>query len=249
MKTLKIIFTVSYLTLLSGSTLSGQDKLQIYLFPGQGSDHRLFDSLKWSTGIDTTILHYGTPEEDMSLTDFAHSLIPQIDTTNTFALVGVSLGGMICVELSELLNPEFTIIISSAKNSRELPFRYNFQKIVPIYNFFPGYLLTVGARIMQPIVEPDRRNNKDTFKSMLKRKKPLYMKRTVEMIINWDRTQNDTKIYQIHGDNDHTIPIKNIEPPFYLVENGSHMMTLTRADEVSEIVNDIILTRVNDKNK
>jgi surfactin synthase thioesterase subunit len=102
------------------SNLLAQNKLQVYLFPGQGSDYRLFDSLSWPVNVDTTIISYGTPGEGMSMQAFAKSLLSKIDTTEQFALIGVSLGGMICVELSELIKPELTIIISSAKNNREL---------------------------------------------------------------------------------------------------------------------------------
>ncbi len=241
MNMLRIYLMFILVVLMSdNSVLSAQDNLHVYLFPGQGSDYRLFDSLSWPTNVDTTIISYGTPEEGMSMKEFAKSLLPGIDTTQHYALVGVSLGGMICVELSELIKPEFTIIISSAKNSKELPFRYNFQKIIPIYQVVPGFLLTTGARIMQPIIEPDRSKNKETFKSMLKQKKPLYMKRTVDMVIGWNRKENFRKIYHIHGDNDHTIPIKNINDPYYLVENGSHMMTLTEGAKISKQINQII---------
>lgn len=48
------------------------------------------------------------------------------------------------------------------------------------------------------------------------------------MIINWVRTSNNTEIIHIHGDNDYTIPLKNIKHPDYIVKGGSHMMTLTK---------------------
>lgn len=245
----EIIRPILFLLFISfcGGNSYAQNKLQVYLFPGQGSDYRLFDSLQWESGIDTTIISYGTPFEGMSMKEFAQSLLPEIDTTKQFALVGVSLGGMICVELSELIKPELTIIISSAKNSKELPFRYNFQKMVPLYSIFPGFLLTTGAQIMQPLVEPDRKNNKETFKSMLKQKKPLYMKRTVEMVIKWERINNSSIIHHIHGDNDHTIPIKNIQKPYLLVKGGSHMMTLTQAEAVSEQIKVLIKTSLKEK--
>ena len=237
----KILRNVFVLVSLVSTPLLAQNKLHVYLFPGQGSDYRIFDSLIWDNNVDTTIISYGTPAEGMSMKAFAETLIPRIDTTEQFALVGVSLGGMICAELSELIEPKLTIIISSAKNSRELPMRYNFQKVLPIYSIFPCFLLTTGARLMQPVLEPATRKNKTTFKSMLKQKKPLYMKRTVEMIIKWDRTNNYNKIYQIHGNKDHTIPIRNLQKPYYVISSGSHMMTLTQANEVSGLLKKIIL--------
>ena len=236
-KHLLIVYFVSILHLMS----MAQSKKTIYLIPGQGADKRIFDSLTLDTSaFKIKYLEYGIPEKKMTMKEFATELSKKIDASEGFILIGVSLGGMLCVELSEILSPEKVIIISSAKNRTELPFRYKFQKKVPLNAIVPGRVILGGAKILQPIVEPDRNNNKETFKSMLHAKNPKYMKRTVNMIINWERTENNTKIIHIHGDNDHTIPIRNIENPDYIIKNGSHMMTLTRAEEISEILNKVL---------
>lgn len=223
--------------------LFSQEKTTIYCFPGQGANRHLFDSLRLDTNYTLKIIEYGTPERGMDIKSFAKSLAVQIDTTQKFVLLGVSLGGMICVELNELLHPEKTILISSAKNRNELPFRYKFQKVIPFYKLFGGKILIVGAKCLQPIVEPDRNKNKATFKAMLGSKSPIYMKRSIALIINWERTTNTKQIYHIHGAKDHTLPIKHIVKPYAIVSKGSHMMTLTSAKEISKIVNTILLEK------
>jgi hypothetical protein len=100
-------------------------------------------------------------------------------------------------------------------------------------------LIKGGARILQGIVEPDRKYEKETFIAMLKAKDPLYLKRTVDMIIHWERSEYPEKIYHIHGDKDHTIPVKNINYD-YLLKDGSHMMVLTRAKEINKIISEIL---------
>lgn len=235
---MKLTF-IAILILLSYN-LAGKIKPNIYFFPGQGSDRHIFDSLKIDTNYRTIIVEYGSPSKHQGMNAFAKQLSRQIDTTQEFILVGVSLGGMICVELNEILNPHKTIIISSVKNRNELPFRYKFQKTIPIYRLLPGSILLTGAKILQPIVEPDRNKNKKTFKSMLRKKKPSYIKRTIDLIIKWDRTENTKPIYHIHGNKDHTLPIKKLKSVTNIVENGSHMMTLTRANDISAILNSIL---------
>ncbi len=221
--------------------LIGQTRKTIYCFPSQGADKRIFDSITFDTSFEIRIIEYGTPEKGMNMESFATQLSSKIDTSKPFILLGVSLGGMICVELSEMLNPEKTIIISSAKNKNELPFRYKFQKVIPIYRILGGRTLLAGAKILQPIVEPDRNKNKKTFKSMLASKNPLYIKRTIGLIINWRRDSNSKKVYHIHGKKDHTLPFRNISNPDFTIIKGSHMITLTRAKEVSEVLNLILL--------
>ncbi|MEQ1732506.1 MAG: acyl-CoA thioester hydrolase/BAAT C-terminal domain-containing protein [Bacteroidia bacterium] len=235
MKTaLTLIFSLTFLTVF------GQIKTTIYCFPGQGANKHIFDSLSIDTSYCLKIIEYETPRKNATLNEFALQFCSVIDTTQPFVLLGVSLGGMICVELAEVLKPQKTIIISSAKNRNELPFRYKFQKAIPLHKIFSGSLILAGAKLLQPIVEPDRRKNKATFKQMLASKNPTYMKRTVGLIINWERIENSTKIYHIQGTNDHTLPLKKIKNVDHTINNGSHLMTLTKAKEVSLVINKIL---------
>ena len=171
--------------------------------------------------------------------EYSKRISKQIDTTQQFILIGVSLGGMIISELMDSLNPEKSIIISSAKSRSELPFRYRFQKAIPLYKIVPPKLMLAGAKFLQPIVEPDRNTNKATFKSMLASKDPLYMKRTVEMIIKWEREIEQNNITHIHGTKDRTIPIRNVNPT-HIIEGGSHMMTLTEPSPINKILSDYL---------
>lgn len=223
---------------LQGIHLSEEDTI-IYLFPGQGSDARLYKHLKLPDGYDTVNISYPVPEKREGMKEYAQRFITQIDTGSSYILMGVSLGGMICTELTDTLDPLKTIIISSAKTTKELPGRYTFQQTIPLNRIIPKRLTKGGARLLQGIVEPDRKHDKETFKDMLKNKDPLYLKRTADMIINWDRTHYSEQIIHIHGDKDHTIPIKNLEFD-YLLEGGSHMMMITRAHEINEILREIL---------
>lgn len=235
MKTPILIFFIFIFTITNISC-----KTIIYALPGQGSDKRIFDSLKINENYQLKVIEYGTPESGMNLKDFALTISKQIDTSKPFILLGVSLGGMLCVEMSEILHPLKTIIISSAKNAFDLPRKYSIQKQFPLYKIFPPSWIKNGALFLQPIVEPDRNKYKTTFKSMLDNKDKVYMKRTVELIVNWERTNNSNKIYHIHGNNDHTIPIKNIRNVDIVIPGASHMMTLTQANEISLALNQLL---------
>lgn len=211
----------------------------VYLFPGQGADERLFKHLELPPGYDTVHISYPVPEKNESLAIFALRFIGVIDLNAPYILMGVSLGGMICTELSDTIAPLKTILISSAKTTLELPNRYTINQHIHLNRIIPKGLTKCGARMLQGIVEPDRKNDKETFKEMLKAKDPLYLKRTVDMIVNWDRTSYSEKIVHIHGDADHTIPIKNVSYD-YLIKEGSHMMMITRADEINRIIGNIL---------
>ena len=244
MRKLATICIAVFLTLIQYIALAQDVKTKVYLVPGQGANSRQFDRLKIHDQFEVLYIEYFTPEKGWKMHEFAKALAQQIDTSSRFVIIGVSLGGMLAVEMSEFLNPEKVIIISSAKDRYELPTRYTFQRIIPLNKLVPGKLAKAGAKILQPIVEPDSRNYKDFFREMLSDKDPVFLKRTIAMIIGWKRKASHEEIIHIHGDADHTIPIRNVDYD-YLIEDGSHMMVYTRADEISAIINKILLNKVN----
>ena len=214
------------------------DKTSIYLFPGQGSDYRIFHELKWNKSYDIAYMSLPVPEKGESMKEYALRFVPLIDTTENYILIGVSLGGMICTELSDLLNPQKVILISSAKTTKELPARYTFNKSLKLNRIIPKKTVRNWALYLQPIVEPESKND-ELFINMLGSKDPVYLKRTIDMIINWDRKQYNPQIIHIHGNKDNTIPIKNVKVD-YIIEDGSHMMVLTRHEEINIILNKIL---------
>jgi pimeloyl-ACP methyl ester carboxylesterase len=215
-------------------------QIKVYCIPGQGSDARIFEAIQLPASCTKTVLEYGTPGKGETMAEFASRFIERIDTTEDFVLVGHSLGGMLCVELADVLSPRRTIIISSAKSRKDLPFRYRFQRNLPLYRVFPGTFLLAVAKLLQPVVEPDRNKHKKVFKSMLAAKNGKYMKRTIHMIIRWERTTETREIFHIHGDKDHTLPFRNLSKVDAVIPGGSHMITLTRAGEISEILKGLL---------
>lgn len=239
-KTLIFLTTLILLSITHGNLSAQNSKAVVYLIPGQGGDYRLYKNINIDSTFETRNIEYFTPEKGWNMTDFARELSKQIDTSRAYILVGVSLGGMLATEMGDFLNPKKIILISSAKSRYEFPGRYRFQKKFPIYKLVPPGAVKIGALALQPIVEPARARHKETFVSMLKDKDPKFLKRTVGMIMQWERVSYREDIIHIHGDNDHTIPFRNVKLN-YLIENGSHMMVLTKADEISALLNQILL--------
>lgn len=173
------------------------------------------------------------------MASYASRLTTQIDTTGQFYVIGASLGGMIATELTDLIHPDLVIVVSSAKCRDELPARYRFQQSVPIHSLFSGEFLKKASYIAQPIFEPERNLQKETHIAMLDDMDPVFLKRSVEMIIDWEREDFDPNIIHIHGEKDHTLPIRNVAYDYY-VDGGSHMMMLTRTGEIQQLLNTII---------
>ncbi len=240
MSPIKYILLILSLLWMQDIISQSLEKTNIYLIPGQGADERLYKNLKLDTAIfEVHNIKYVIPEKGEDMKSYALRLSTQIDTTKEFYLIGVSLGGMIATEINEILNPKKVIIISSAKCRNELPSQYRFQAKIPIYKLIPKWMIKQSTFVAQPLFEPDRNKEKETCIAMLKAKDPVFLKRTISMIINWNRISFDSNIIHIHGDNDNTIPIKNVNYN-YLIKDGSHMMILTRTSEIQSLILEVI---------
>jgi len=197
----------------------------LYLIPGQGGDERLFEK----------IIEFKNPDEDETMSQYARRLSAQIDTNMAFSLVGVSLGGMIAVEMSKFLEPEKLIIISSAKTKDELPPKIRWSKYLGLHKILGGNFYKRITNLGRPLFEPDSRKNQEVFTAMINDKDPLFMQRAVNCVLNWDNTEYRKDIIHIHGSKDHVIPIRNVKNPIR-IENGSHMMVLTEGEKISKVL-------------
>jgi hypothetical protein len=215
-------------------------KHKIYLIPGQGADERLFSNLKLEN-CELIILEFPVPEKNELLPAYAKRIALQIDTRVPFSILGVSLDGMIAIEISKILSPKKTVIISSAKGRSELPFRYRMLKYIPLYKLLPGILLKRMANIVRPIFEPESKTKTPVFRAMINAKKPKFMQRSIHMIVNWDNQHIPENLIHIHGTNDRTLPLRNINEDIIHVQGGGHMLVLVRADEINKILRKIFV--------
>lgn len=214
-------------------------RTKVYLIPGQGFDYRVFNNLNLTENFDTVNIHYVVPGKNCELKEYAQLLAQQIDTTEKFSLIGVSFGGMVCSEMCEFLNPEKVILISSAKERKEIPAGYKMFKYFPINLLVPGSLYKASGQILRPIFEPDEKLANGLFKDMLHDSNNQFMKQSTKMIINWDKKTYSDKIIHIHGTKDNTLPFRNIKAN-YTIDKGSHMMVFTRSEDINTIVNRIL---------
>jgi pimeloyl-ACP methyl ester carboxylesterase len=171
---------------------------------------------------------------------YAKSIANQIDQSETFILIGVSLGGMVCCELNEMLRPHKTILISSARNRGEIPVLYKLQAKMGTHHLIPGWLLKYSGVLLQGIYEPKSWKDRHVFRAMMLTKPAVYFKRTINMIIHWERTESNKDIIHIHGTGDRTLPFKLVKRADYVVPGGSHMMVYTRGKEINKILLEIM---------
>lgn len=210
-------------------------KLTVYFISGLGADETLFENLVLPTKTTIKHIHWLEPLRQESLIDYCKRLSQQIDTPADFVLVGVSFGGIASVELSKILHPTQTIIISSVATKHELRATLKFICFFRIQKIIPAGLYKWYSPILNWFFGTKTKREKELLKQYTHSATKNYMKWAVNEILNWKNEQRPQDLFHIHGSHDRIFPYKNSNADL-LINGGSHFMVHSRADEISQIL-------------
>ncbi|MBE7442877.1 MAG: alpha/beta hydrolase [Flavobacteriales bacterium] len=210
----------------------------IYRIPGMGADKRLFSEIAPITGFEFVDLEWQPFPKIKTLKDYAVAISEQIDTSKPFSLMGVSMGGMVCSELADMLNPEKVVIISSAKTSNEIPPMYkrlNFLGVTRLLNADRiNYIIGNSSRFFGAMNKEQR----ELFYQMADNINIDFIVWSIKAILNWEKKKASSKIIHIHGTKDFVLPFENVKPT-HIIERGDHMMVWNKSSQINQLLKDI----------
>ena len=215
--------------------------MNVYFISGLGADKRIFSKLKLNEKINIIHIDWITPNKNESLALYAERLSNVIDQSKPYALVGVSFGGMVAVEIAKILNPTKTIIISKTVLAAQLPMLYRFAGQLRLLKLIPAKLLKSSNKLTQNYYFGTRLSSEKALLSkIIKDTDPYFLKWVIGSILSWKNNNRPERIYHIHGTHDKILYSKAAKPDF-LIENGTHFMVYQNAEEISGIIDRIIL--------
>ena len=209
----------------------------IYCISGLGADERVFSKFKFPQH-EIHFIKWIIPEKNQSIEAYAKILISQIHHDNPI-LIGLSFGGMICIEIARHIKTELIIIISSIKSNNEMPLwmqlsgKLKLNRLFPMRSFMlieplEDYNLGVTTKEEKTMAHEYRRTV-DTG----------YSNWAVNTLINWKNKTAPENLYHIHGNKDRIFSIKKIKPD-YTIHSGGHLMILNKSAEVNKCINSIL---------
>ena len=210
--------------------------MKIYCISGLGADYRAFQYLELQ---EHEMIHipWIEPRKGELLPAYALRLIEPFNLSQPYILMGLSLGGMMSVEISKIHKPEKLILISSIMGKHELPKRLSFagklglHKVVPkavvkTPNPLVNYLFGAQSKVKQLLAE------------ILKDTDEVFLDWALNAILNWQNTQT-VMAHRIHGTNDHVLPVP-MDRIQYPIKKGGHLMIVDHAREVSHAIRQIL---------
>lgn len=209
--------------------------MTVYFISGQAADETLFENLVLPSHINVQYIHWIKPLKNESLINYCKRLSQQIDASNDFVLVGVSLGGIVSIELNKIIQPKQTIIISSIATKKELRPLLKIVRLLKIHKIVPGGFYKWYSPILNWYFGTETEREKELLRRYTSSATKNYMKWAVNEILNWQNETRPENLFHIHGAKDRIFPYR-CSHANVLIKDGTHLMVHNRADEISRIL-------------
>ena len=207
--------------------------MKLYGISGLGADKRVFEYLD----LDCKLIpiEWIEPLKNETIESYSIRISKSINREEDFGIMGVSFGGLVAVEISKRLNPKLMILISSAETRLELRLIYRIIGKTKLLKLIPQFLFDPPRIIADWIFGAV---NKKLLNQILNDTDLYFAKWAVNQLTNWSNIEKlSNPVLKIGGTHDKLVPPNKNQR---LIEKGEHFMIVDRADEISQIINEII---------
>ncbi len=208
--------------------------MKVYFISGLGADRRVFKNIHLPPGYEIVYLDWIPPLRNEPLKEYALRLATAIDHSQPFAVVGLSLGGMMATEIALNSRPAVTIIISSIPLATQLPFYYRFMGMLGLHKIVPITLIKSFA-ILERLFGAHRITDKRILSQMLQETDHVFIRWAMSAVLKWKNQQYPDPYIHIHGSADKILPMRYTKPT-HIIKGGGHALILNRAHKVNEIL-------------
>lgn len=199
----------------------------VYLMPGMAANPLIFEGLNFPENFVIHYLQWLLPKEKESLNSYCKRLSTNIKGSNII-LIGVSFGGIIVQEISKIIRVKKTIIISSVKTKKELPFMMTIGKSTGLYKYVPVNWIDNVESLAKFVFGPSIKKKIGLYRKYLSVRDENYLMWSIDQIVNWNQENPLKKIIHIHGSNDLVFPSIYIKKAIFL-SGGTHAIILRKA--------------------
>ena len=212
--------------------------MKIFLVPGLGYDHRIFDRLTISVGQAVPIA-WIDPIRGEKIADYAARLFASLPPEDEdVVLIGHSFGGVVSQEIATQRRISKVILISSIQERKEMSRSMRWVKPLGLYRLFTRGICLRTVKYWGAAHGFPTKEDQELFKSMVGKCSNRYLQWALRTLSGWHApvVPVRTKVFRIHGGKDKTFPAKYINPVDALVEFGNHILLYDQAERVSELL-------------
>jgi pimeloyl-ACP methyl ester carboxylesterase len=211
---------------------------RVYFISGLAADERVFKYIQLPEGVEMVHLNWITPLEDESLPDYALRLSEKIDTSEPFALVGLSFGGMLATEIAKRKQPVQTILISSIPLSDHLPKYFRAAAAMKLHKVIPIGFVKMMARSKRFFTR-ETGEDKKLLWQIIDDSDDRFIRWAMNAILTWKNDELPSPLIHIHGTRDEVLPGRYTRPT-HVVPKAGHLLVMTAPRTVNNLLAEVV---------
>lgn len=208
-----------------------------YCVSGLGADETIFEYLDLQ--CEKVCISWIPSRKWETMTEYATRLCEQIDASVPFVLIGVSFGGMLAIEMTKLVNPLATILITSVARRSELPIWIRWAAKTKVNRLLPTWLFSLHPIWLIWFFRIKSARGRKKMRSLSKTNDKALTRFAIDMIMTWQNDWLPVHMLRINAGCDWMLPSNKRESGVILA-NAGHFAVVENAEKVSEIVNDYL---------
>jgi pimeloyl-ACP methyl ester carboxylesterase len=212
--------------------------MKVYFVSGLAADSRVFKNIQLPAHCEPVFLEWIDPLKKESLKNYASRLAESIVVNEPFAIIGLSMGGMISAEIAGKYKPAFTILISSVPSSKQLPFYFKAAGKLRLHKLVPVSLVKSAAQYKR-LFTTETDEDKEILRHIIHDSDPAFISWALDAILEWESDELLSSYIHIHGTKDEVLPIRFTKPT-HIISKGGHMMVMNRAREINAILKEVL---------
>ena len=217
--------------------------MKVYFISGMGADSRVFKHIRLPDGYEIVHLDWIPAFKNESLSSYSKRISEKIDPVEKFALVGLSMGGMMAAEIAKQFtsdyqnNPVATILISSVPTYKHLPSHFKISRLLKLHKIVPVRFLK-SASLLKRFFAPDKKEDFEILTQVIKDSDPVFIRWAMQAVLEWKNETLPQPMWQIHGTKDNVLPLRFTRPT-HIIKGGNHLMIMNKAGELNKLIDEV----------
>lgn len=203
-----------------------------------GADRRLFKHVRLPAGFEPEYLDWIPFKPGESLGQYAFRLSEKIDKTKPFVLIGLSLGGLMAVEIARRFPPVCTILIASVPLSMQFPAHFRMAQRLRLHELIPPGLIKSVASFKR-VFTHESKEDKKLIRQMIRDTDPGFLTWAMQAALDWKNEQVPAPLCHLHGTRDEVFPVW-LTKPTHKIPRGGHVLVMSHPEAVNHHLHQIL---------
>ena len=208
--------------------------MNCYFISGMGADRRIFKYIRLPAPIEPVFLDWIPFRKEEGLSEYALRLSRKINQDQPYMIVGLSLGGILAVEIARRYSPLCTVLLSSIPVSGQLPRYFRVADKLGLLDLLsPSFFMQ--AAVAKRLFTRESREDKALIREMIRDSDPEFIRWAMRAVLRWNNSTAPQPLLHLHGSRDEVFPIW-LTKPTHPIRGGGHLLLLTHAKEVNDLL-------------